>query len=80
MTSPGTRHAWIACGLALLVRLAHLALVAPTPFFDLHRSFPESDMFMFDAWSRQIADGDWLGADVAHDFDEGVSPVLDEEA
>lgn len=66
MTRLGSRPAWVAFSLALAVRLAHLALVAPTPLFELHRTFAESDMFMFDSWSRQLADGDWLGADVAH--------------
>lgn len=59
-------HAGLVLVLAWAVRLAHLAAVAPTPFFDLHRSFAESDMHMFDEWSAQIARGDWLGRDIPH--------------
>jgi 4-amino-4-deoxy-L-arabinose transferase-like glycosyltransferase len=47
--------------LAVFVRLLHLLLVMPTPVFHYHESFTESDMHMFDAWGRRIADGDVLG-------------------
>lgn len=61
-----SRHAWIVFALALCVRLVHLGHVAPTPFFEVHRSFAESDMHMFDAWSARLAAGDWLGREVPH--------------
>lgn len=48
------------------VRLFHLLQVAPTPFFELHRTFTESDMHMFDQWSQRIAEGDWLGRETPH--------------
>lgn len=53
-------------GLALLVRLLHLAHVEPSPIFDYHRSFRESDMYMFDQWARRIVGGDVLGRQVYH--------------
>lgn len=66
MRAAGASHAWLVLTVALVVRLVHLAQVAPTPFFELHRSFAESDMYMFDEWSRQIAEGDWLGRRIPH--------------
>ncbi len=52
--------------LGLAVRLAHLAFVAHTPFLDLHHTFAESDMAMFDGWARRIAAGDVLGRETYH--------------
>ncbi len=66
MTPTAAFHARFVLAVALAVRLLHLAQVAPTPFFELHRTFAESDMHMFDAWSAQLAAGDWLGREVPH--------------
>ncbi len=66
MTLSRLRHAPTVFALALLVRLVHLLHVAPTPLFELHRSFEESDMYMFDQWSRRIAEGDWMGRGIEH--------------
>jgi hypothetical protein len=52
--------------LAVSVRLVHLQVAADTALFSLHRTFPESDMYMFDQWARHIAAGDWLGREVYH--------------
>jgi hypothetical protein len=52
--------------LALLVRLLHLAHVEAHPLFEFHRSFRESDMYMFDQWAHRIAGGDFLGREVYH--------------
>lgn len=48
-------------GLTLFVRGLHLGAVANTPFFDLHRTFVESDMHIFDGWAQRIVAGDILG-------------------
>jgi 4-amino-4-deoxy-L-arabinose transferase-like glycosyltransferase len=52
--------------LAVLLRLVHLAAVLPTPVFQYHRTFEESDMFLFDDWARRIEGGDVLGRDAPH--------------
>lgn len=52
--------------LALAVRGGHLASVASGPLFTHHRTFTESDMYMFDQWARRIARGDVLGREVYH--------------
>ena len=52
--------------LALLVRVVHVASVAPTPLFSYHRIFVESDMYIFDRWAHQIAAGDVLGREPFH--------------
>jgi Dolichyl-phosphate-mannose-protein mannosyltransferase len=57
---------WALVGLALLVRLVHLAHVQPGPEFEYHKSFHESDMYMFDQWAHRIVAGDPLGREVYH--------------
>jgi 4-amino-4-deoxy-L-arabinose transferase-like glycosyltransferase len=57
---------WALVALALFVRLLHLAHVQPTPLFDFHRSFRESDMYMFDQWAHRIVGGDVLGHETYH--------------
>jgi hypothetical protein len=52
--------------LAVSLRLVHLQIAADTALFSLHRTFPESDMYMFDQWARHIAAGDWLGREAYH--------------
>lgn len=52
--------------LALLVRLLHLSFVADTPVFSYHRTFVESDMYIFDQWAHRIRDGDLLGRQPFH--------------
>jgi hypothetical protein len=60
------RETVLLVALALAARLAHLAQIAPTPMFELHRTFPESDMYMFDQWAQRIVAGDVLGREVHH--------------
>ena len=43
------------------IRLAHLALIAPTPLIGFQREFVDSDMWFFDQWTQRILAGDWLG-------------------
>lgn len=57
---------WALVALALLVRIVHLAHVQPGPAFEYHKSFHESDMYMFDQWAQRIVAGDILGRDVYH--------------
>jgi tetratricopeptide (TPR) repeat protein len=57
---------WALVGLALLVRLVHLAHVQGGPAFEYHKSFHESDMYMFDQWAQRIVAGDVLGREVYH--------------
>ncbi|MBI3932201.1 MAG: glycosyltransferase family 39 protein [Acidobacteria bacterium] len=52
--------------LGLVLRLTHLAFVAPTPMFDYHRTFVDSDMYIFDQWARRIVGGDPLGRQPFH--------------
>jgi hypothetical protein len=60
------REIWAIAALAVGLRLLHLWFVAPTPMMDYHRSFAESDMYMFDQWARRIAGGDVLSRDTPH--------------
>jgi 4-amino-4-deoxy-L-arabinose transferase-like glycosyltransferase len=60
------RAAFVVFALALAVRLLHLWAVAATPLLSLHTDFPESDMYMFDQWSRALAGGDWLAQRTPH--------------
>ncbi len=53
-------------GLAVVVRLLHLAHVQPSPLFEFHRSFRESDMYIFDQWAQRIVAGDVLGREPYH--------------
>ncbi len=47
-------------GLALGLRLVHLALLRDAPFF----AMPMGDGRVFDAWARELAAGDWIGTEV----------------
>ena len=79
MTLPRLRHASVVFAVALLVRFVHLLHVAPTPFFELHRSFDESDMYMFDQWSQRIEGGDWLGRGIEHPLNRWQLALAPEE-
>ncbi len=59
--SPVEKVALVAVGFAVAIRLAHLALVMPTPLIDFHREFVDSDMWVFDQWAQRLIAGDWLG-------------------
>ncbi|MFI5184124.1 MAG: glycosyltransferase family 39 protein [Vicinamibacteria bacterium] len=64
---PSTRSLQLALvGLAVVVRLLHLAHVEPSPLFEFHRTFHESDMYMFDQWAQRIVAGDVLGRETYH--------------
>jgi len=52
--------------LAVLVRIVHLLHVGPTSILSYHRTFPDSDMYLFDQWARRIAAGDVLGRETYH--------------
>ncbi len=52
--------------LALALRAGHLASVASGSLFEHHEIFTESDMYMFDQWSRRIVAGDLLGRETFH--------------
>ena len=57
--------AFLIC-LVVAMRLAHLAVVAPTPLMEFHREFVDSDMWFFEQWRERIVSGDWLGREVFH--------------
>ncbi len=59
--APRTRRALALFVLAVLVRLAHLLVVAPTPMAVYHREFRDSDMQLIDQWAQRVAGGDLLG-------------------
>jgi len=71
-TGTATEHAQIRkivavlIGFAVAIRLAHLALVAPTPLMGFHREFVDSDMWVFDQWAQKVIAGDWLGRTPFH--------------
>lgn len=62
----GRRAVLGVLALALLLRLAHLGAVAGTPFLGYHKTFAESDMYLFDQWAQKIVQGDPLGRAVYH--------------
>jgi tetratricopeptide (TPR) repeat protein len=52
--------AWIIFAVALAVRLLHLWLIQPSPFFDVLLG----DAHGYDEWARRLAAGDWIGTEV----------------
>ena len=48
---------------SVAIRIIYFVQLAPTPFLHLER-WAQSDMHYYDAWARQIADGDWLSRTV----------------
>jgi len=56
----------ILIAFTVCLRLAHLALVAPTPLVSFHREFVDSDMWFFDQWVQRIVAGDWVGRERFH--------------
>jgi len=64
--APLVRLVFVLLALAVGLRLAHLALIAPTPLAGFHREFVDSDMWFFDQWVQRIVGGDWLGRQPFH--------------
>ena len=48
---------------ALVARLAHLAVIRNHPFYDLHTLWEGSDMHQYVAWAGHLTGGDWLDED-----------------
>ncbi|MFI5394439.1 MAG: glycosyltransferase family 39 protein [Candidatus Binatia bacterium] len=44
----------------MTVRIAHLVIIYPTPSFSYHRTWPNSDMYIFNEWAERIVAGDIL--------------------
>jgi hypothetical protein len=63
---PTAKIVGVLIAFAVALRLAHLALVAPTPLMGFHKEFIDSDMWVFDQWVQHIVAGDWLGREPFH--------------
>jgi tetratricopeptide (TPR) repeat protein len=46
--------------LSIAVRVAHLVIIYPTPSFSFHRTWSNSDMYIFNQWAGRIVAGDIL--------------------
>jgi len=51
---------------SIAARAAHLASVYPTPALSLHRTWINSDMYLFDQWAQRIVQGDVVGRQTYH--------------
>lgn len=52
---------------SVLIRMVFFAELSAGPAFWLHRG-AHTDMAFFDAWARDIADGDWLSQNAGHPY------------
>ena len=59
-STPQWRTPLIVFGVALLIRLAHVAAIRRAPFFGLLLGDSKS----YDLWAQRIAGGEWMGRDV----------------
>ncbi len=69
LPSPGVNvRRWLLAIIVLsaVVRLAHFAAIAPTPFIEFPIHADQTDMHGYWQWSGKIAAGDWLQRDTWH--------------